>query len=152
MNELAGKIIARVSDYGALVSALRARSAELNVRREVLDSVAGLQQGYSAKLLSPVPSKSLGRVSLGPVLQALGLAIVLVEDAEALARVKNRFGTPERRTMRGGGKHNVITIRVSRRRLAMLAKRGGIARAQKLTAEQRSDAARRAAKARWQAV
>ena len=78
--------IAVVSTYDELIAAFRARADELKVTRETLDSVSGLQAGYSGKLLAPVPMKSLGRVSLGPMLQAMGLAIVLVEDPEAMRR------------------------------------------------------------------
>jgi hypothetical protein len=148
MTELAGKIIGRTSDYSGLIALLRQRQAELGVTMESLDQVAGLPSRYAAKLLSPVPVRSLGRISLGPLLQSLGLQIVLIEDQSALDKVRPRFGTRERKMMRSGGTQ-VVTIRISRRKLAMLAKRGGRARAQRLTAEQRSESARHAARARW---
>jgi hypothetical protein len=115
MTEIDGcKIIGRASDYSGLVSALRERSAELGVTRENLDALSGVQSGYSAKLLSAVPMKSLGRVSLGPILQSLGCAILLIEDQDALRRVQHRFGAPERKPKRSGATHDVVKFAVSR--------------------------------------
>jgi hypothetical protein len=81
--------LALVREYPELVEALRARAEELNVSRETIDSVSGLQSGYSAKLLSQV--KGVGRVSLGPLLGSLGLVIILAEDPAALAKVRDRL-------------------------------------------------------------
>jgi hypothetical protein len=81
--------IALVREYGELIQGLRDRAEELNVSRETLDAVSGLQSGYTAKLL--VGLKGLGRVSLGPLLGSMGLVIVLAEDQDALARVRHRL-------------------------------------------------------------
>jgi hypothetical protein len=84
-----GRALAEIHDYAGLVRALRARAEELDVSRETLDAVSGLQAGYSGKLLAQV--KGVGRVSLGPLLGAMGCALVLVEDPEALAKVRPRL-------------------------------------------------------------
>src|SRR5262249_13470142 len=107
---------------------------------ESLDLVSGLTGGYSAKLLSPVPIKTLGRVSLGLILQTLGLRLIAVEDMEALSRVKSRFAVRERkRSIRSGDTNEVVHFALSRRRLGMLGRKGGKIRAQRLTPEQRSE-------------
>lgn len=80
--------IAVVRNYQEFMDALRARADELGMTRLDIDDRAGLQDGYASKLLAPVPIKSVGPVSLGPVLGAMGLMIVVVEDAEALARIR----------------------------------------------------------------
>lgn len=140
--------IAVVTNYDDLIAALRARADELKVTREGLDAVTGLQNGYSAKLLAPVPIKSLGRVSLGPMLQAMGLAIVLVEDLEALARFSGQH-SERLRPMPALGTHEIITIQKTRRKLRMMARLGGKKRAEKMTAKQRSKSARFAARVMW---
>src|SRR5262245_23983830 len=126
MTELADhKIIARVNDYDGLVAVLRQRQAN--------------------------PLMALGslRSHLGPMLQSLGLALAVVEDLEALSRVKNRFGTPERRVMPAKDAHEVITLRFSRRKLQQMGRKGGRQTAQSLSPKQRQTNARRAAMARW---
>jgi len=50
-----------------------------------------LQTGYASTLLAPRPRKRIGPMSLGALLGALGLALVVVEDAAALARVRSRL-------------------------------------------------------------
>jgi hypothetical protein len=83
--------LAVVSDYQGLVSALRARADELDVSNETLDATTGLASGYTSKVLGLGSGRSLGRLSLGVLLTALGLQLVVVEDPEALARVRGRL-------------------------------------------------------------
>lgn len=83
--------IAIVTDYDSLVAAFRARANELNVSRATLDDVSGLASGYASKLLATPPIKTVGAVSLGPILGALGMSIVLVEDPEQLRRIASRM-------------------------------------------------------------
>jgi hypothetical protein len=83
--------IAVVSNYSELIACLRQRAETLNISNVVLDDVSGLQDGYSGKLLSLNPKRTLGRLSLGLMLGALGLRLIVVEDREALKRVKGRL-------------------------------------------------------------
>ncbi len=136
--------IATVTSYDELIAAFRARADELKVTRETLDAVTGLQAGYSGKLLAPVPMKSLGRVSLGPMLQAMGLAIVLVEDPEALRRFATQHAERKKVPHRAGTQ-DIITIQITRGKLKRMARLGGRARALNMTPKQRSKAARKAA-------
>jgi hypothetical protein len=66
------------------------RAHELDVSRLVLDKVAGLPSGYCGKVLGAGQVKTLGPISMGPMLGALGLALVVVEveDTEQLERVR----------------------------------------------------------------
>jgi hypothetical protein len=82
-----------------LVAAIRARRDELNVSHELLDDLAGLQSGYTSKLLAPEPMKGLGPMSLPALLGALGAALVLVEDSAQAERVRDRW-TPRKRPPR----------------------------------------------------
>jgi hypothetical protein len=74
------------SDYSDVIRALRDRTDELQISRGSIDTIAGLSDGYSAKLLSEHPSKVLGPMSMGATLETLGLRLMLVEDTAATAR------------------------------------------------------------------
>jgi hypothetical protein len=75
---MADELLATIRSMDELQQALRARALGLrlvfdgrcrvgvnrNGESSSLDSVAGLPDGYSCKLLAPVPIKGLGRTSL----------------------------------------------------------------------------------------
>jgi hypothetical protein len=74
-------IIAEIRGYDEFVSALRARVGELGVACESVDHVAGTPLRYTSKLLAkPIPVREFGRRSLGPVLQTLGVKLILALD------------------------------------------------------------------------
>ena len=50
-----------------------------------------MQDGYTSKCLSLNPKRNLGRLSLGLMLSTLGLKLAVLEDKEALARVRPRL-------------------------------------------------------------
>ena len=77
-------------DYDDLRAALRQRAEELNISRMEINRVSGLPNGYSAAVLSETANKRLGAKTIGPLLAALGLKLVVVEDAEAMARYTAR--------------------------------------------------------------
>lgn len=79
--------IATIIDYDGLHSAIRARADEIGITREQIDLAAEWPSGYASKILAPVPFKTLGRQSLGPMLAILGLKVILVEDPEAMAQI-----------------------------------------------------------------
>ena len=83
--------IAVVSNYAELVSALRERAEALNISNMTIDLTSGLQSGYTSKVLSLRPKRTLGRLSLGLMLSTLGLRLIVVEDKEQLARVRGRL-------------------------------------------------------------
>jgi hypothetical protein len=74
-----------------IVAALRARRDELDIPHEVIDHIAGLQSGYTSKMLAPQPMKGLGAMSLPALLGAMGAALVLVEDSAQLERISRRW-------------------------------------------------------------
>jgi hypothetical protein len=80
-----------IRDLDDLVEAIRARRDELNISHETIDHLAGLQSGYAGKLLAPVPIRRLGPMSLAAVLGALGVGLIMVEDVEAVERVRGRW-------------------------------------------------------------
>jgi hypothetical protein len=90
-NERMGGLPIEVRDYAQLVRAIRTWIAELGTAGETIDDVAGLPLRYTMKLLAPVPVKGIGRTSLGPLLGALGLKLVVAVDHEVLARIRHRL-------------------------------------------------------------
>lgn len=141
--------LAAVSDYDGLLSALRARVVELNITHANLDDVSGIQSGYASKLLANPPIKTLGLMSLGSVLGALGLKLLVVEDAEALKRVANM--QIERRHAKGPASMHSITvhIKISGRKLKRAQRKGGANSRKFLSRYEARKLARRAATARW---
>jgi hypothetical protein len=81
--------LAVVTEYGQLVAALRARAEELNVSNLLLDEIGGTQTGYCSKILIGI--KTLGRISLGCILGALAIKLIVVEDTEQLDRIRSRL-------------------------------------------------------------
>src|SRR6476646_10708215 len=79
-----------------LLAALRARRDQLQLTHERLDDISGLPSGYIGKLLAPVPIKNLGWLSFGLALDALGVALVMVENPDQIKRVENRWIPRER--------------------------------------------------------
>jgi len=77
-------------DYEGLIAAFRARAAHLQVSRQTLDDVSGLPDYYCAKLLGPKRVKHIGSVSLGPLLGALGLKLIVCEDPKSMRRYATR--------------------------------------------------------------
>lgn len=79
------------------------RRDALNVAHTTIDAIAGVQEGYTSKLLAPEPIRHFGPESLAAILGALALGIVrveIVEDAEAAAKVSGRWVPRKRRPNR----------------------------------------------------
>jgi hypothetical protein len=97
------RIVAEVKDYAGFLSALRAWIAENNTTYESVGAIAGLQDGYLAKLIASTPTRSFSRMSLAATLQALGLRLQLVVDSEQLNKVRHRY---TERTVQGRKRSN----------------------------------------------
>lgn len=143
MTELA--VLGVIRSYADLHQLMRWRADALEITRARLDEIAGLQEGYSAKLLSPSPMKKLGDKTLGYVLPALAMKLVAVVDEEALARIKNRL-TPRLLPSVLG---TTLEFKFSRKELKRRQRAGGRKRIEKMTKEQLSEHARHMNKMRW---
>lgn len=91
------KPLAVARDYSQLQAVVRAVADTRNVTREASDEECHLPPGYSAKLLAPKPMRALGMTSMGPVFALYGLALIVCEDTEALARVSRPVANQRRR-------------------------------------------------------
>jgi hypothetical protein len=87
------RVLGVVTDYNTLIETMRtvATQRRLALSSDTLANVAGIPDRYLTKVLGPKQSKRLGPVSMGPVLSVLGLKLVAVEDAEAIARLEGRL-------------------------------------------------------------
>lgn len=152
-----------------LIAALRARLIELQLTHSTVDGIAGLQDGYTSKLLAPKPIKNLGPVSFQALLGALGVAVVVVEDPEQIKRVEGRWTKRERplRTPKLLTASTTASIEAEaplQLQVTPAMKRlienpewlknftssGGRARAIKLSPTKRARIAKKAARIRWQ--
>jgi hypothetical protein len=86
MFSIAPRPLAEIVDYDTMVAAFRARVAELKVAGETLDDVSGLAKGYVQKLVGIHPVKRIGHISFGPLIGALCVKLIMVEDPEAVLR------------------------------------------------------------------
>jgi hypothetical protein len=83
--------LATIHSYDELIGALGSRVAQLRTTLAATSELAGLAERYVAKVVTPKPVRSLGRVSLGPILGALGCCLILCEDREQYERIKHRI-------------------------------------------------------------
>jgi hypothetical protein len=90
-----------IYDMPGLLEIVRSRRDALNVSHETIDHLAGFPAGYTSKLLSPVPMRGISHMSLGGLLGALGLALVVVEDTAAASRVRRRWTPRKRPSVKG---------------------------------------------------
>lgn len=146
--------IGTARDYDELHALLRARVDELGVTFEGVDAVAGLPQRYTAKLLAPIPMKAIGKTSMGPLLGALGLKLIVAVDDEMLARIEARLTKRARKPSDAGS--TVLAHRRRKRRRYSAFKASPdfakVVRAKQYLAQsetKRKRIARTAAKARW---
>ena len=136
-----------VTNYAELVKAIRDRVDELGTTYASVDAAAGLQENYFAKLVMPLPPRRMCAFTTFLILQALGLKVILTEDAEALKRsharlAKRQFRKPS--VMRAAPR-----IQFGPDQLDQMRSRGGFNRAARMTSAERSASARHAAQARW---
>jgi hypothetical protein len=144
-------IIAEIVDYDSLHRALRERREALDLPFTEVDKAGGLASGHASKILSPSQIKRATLATVGFLAPALGAKLVLVEDLQSLEQLKKHFRTRQVKTPGRSvpwgrpGTQMVVSLRFVKR----IARKGGEARARKLTPAQRSASARKAAKARW---
>jgi hypothetical protein len=144
--------IAVVRSYDELLAALRQRATDLNISRELIDTISGLHTGYAGKLLAPVPVKALGRTSMGPLLTAMGVCLVMIEDIEAMAKIAKRH-TPRRAEYDRHADESMLTNKRRKKRGFRGSEVGKLLRARGvllIPEKDRRRIARIAAKQRWE--
>jgi hypothetical protein len=84
-----GRILGVAHEYADLLELIRARIAELGISLEMANEIAGLPDGYISTLLCG--RRKLGVLSLGCVMSALGLAIVVAADDAQTLKIRPRL-------------------------------------------------------------
>lgn len=141
--------IAEVTDYTGLIAAIRARKAELNLSDAQLEAASGLTAGHAGKLLGGAMVKSLGKVSLGLVLQGLGLKLIVAVDPAQAERMRPLYAERAVNQARLNNNASPVSTGMVSRVFRHFAKQGGRARWRGVAKKARSEAAREAALARW---
>jgi hypothetical protein len=131
--------IALARSYADLRRIIADWCSQTGMTREQMDQDAGLTSGHAGKILSDKASRRLGIVTLGRVIAAAGLVLVVAVDPDAPPRPAK----PGRKANGNQAKH------WRRQRGSGWGRRMAAWRALKLTPEQRSESARTAALARW---
>jgi hypothetical protein len=126
-----------VRSYDALRHAIADWCDQIRMTRSELDAEAGLADGHAGKLLARRARKRLGPVSLGRVLEAARLLLILARDPDTPQRASTIASKPRPR-------------REPRKRGTAWGKRMAALRALKLSAPVRSQIARHAAQVRHQ--
>lgn len=85
MNEA----LAVIRNMDQLINVLAARRDELKLTYATLDSIQGCADGYTSKIFAGM--KNLGPKSFGEILQAMGLAVVVVKDPLSIERASKRW-------------------------------------------------------------
>jgi hypothetical protein len=151
---MADRIIAEIdaaSGYAGLIGAIRARINELGITFSTVDQIAGWCDSYSTKLLAP-PAKSshrpaartLGPMSFGTLLGAVGLKLLVTVDEEATARLKRNGDFMPRKYRRHAKPLGIVG-----KTLAEYGSKGGRAFFASRSPAEISRHQSRAAKARW---
>lgn len=140
--------LAEATDYNGLIAAIRNRADELQVAGETIDEVAGLPARYSAKLLGPNQVRRIGAVSLGPLLGALALKLIIVEDEDALRQYGSRLKRRNPNLVRSKRNTVVHWTRTTHeyRKMGLI---GGPLSRTYMSKERASEIGRKAAQARW---
>jgi hypothetical protein len=142
------RALATVTDYDGIITALRARMAELGVTNETIGAIAGLAGGYVGKILAPSRIKNLGPLSLGLMLQSLALKLIVVEDREAAEKMRPRWAQRKKSLP-------LLPMARTRPRATWLftsrsGRKAAKARAEKLSSAERSAISLNAITVRWQ--
>jgi hypothetical protein len=133
-----------------LQQAMRQRAETIGISRERIDEIGGLPDGYSAKLLTNPPYRSLGPLSTFQLIGALGMMVALIESPEMMQRIAQ---APRRVqwNVRTGKNHwrAAKPLSMIGKLLRQNGALGGRKRSEKLSPAERTAIAKRAARVRW---
>ncbi|MFZ0147400.1 MAG: hypothetical protein WAM72_03470 [Xanthobacteraceae bacterium] len=140
-------VVSFQNGYAGLIEAMRNRAAarRIAISSENFAQLCGLPSYYAVKLLSVNPVRRIGALSLGPMLGALGLKLIVAEDEEAVARFTSRLPVRNESCVHTG----TMEWRISRRAFRQIQAKGRRSRWDNMTPKQRSAWARKLNRIRW---
>ncbi len=90
-EESLSEIIAEIRDFPSLLDAFRKRKAELGTTDDAIDDLCLFAKGHTSKMLKRVPSKHMTAITMMTLMMGLGCKMLLVEDTEQFAKIRNRL-------------------------------------------------------------
>jgi hypothetical protein len=140
-------VIAEIREYGEFTAGIRKWILQVGTNYACVNDLAGLQDGYLHKLIAESPIRNFGPLSLGPTLGALGLKLLLVIDAERLAKMRSRYVARKKHAHADDlmPTKKVHYLRRNSEFMRLLRLRGVL----KISPRRRRELARHAAKCRW---
>lgn len=148
---IAGETIATISSYPELVDAFRTIKARLGLSNKWCDDVCDIADGHTDKVLGPTQAKNITPILFSMFCQVFAVRFRMEVDPAAVRKMEAEWQKREE------GKVAFPEWRISKK-LVKKAKPlvmketgqlGGMVTAYMRTPEQRSEAARKAAKSRW---
>jgi hypothetical protein len=141
------RVLATVINYDGIIAVVRGRMRERGITNATLEHIAGLPDGYIAKLLGASRIKNLGPNSFDGIVQGLGMKLIAVEDAKATEKMRPRW------TQREKALPLLAMVRTPPRATWLFTPRSGReaakARAKKLSATERRAIGLNAINERW---
>jgi hypothetical protein len=144
-----------------IVEAYRRRIAELGIAHSTVDAISGLPDGYTSKLLAPVPMKTMSRAAIELLNGALAIGFVVAVDDVQAKRVQGRW-TQRKRPLRNRSASTSASMPLEipitpelqakltlMEHMKKIASAGGKRRAQTMKKRARQRAAAHAARIRW---
>lgn len=148
--DLFGDIVGVARDAQESRRVLREYAEEARISRARLDELSGLPDGYSTKVLSEYPSKTLGMLSFWNIVGALGLAVAFVKDPRGKHRIRN--DTIKKAPLPQGHWRDARYRACAQQIITKTCRVGADTRNNSLNAQERSAHGRMMANARWSAV
>jgi hypothetical protein len=141
---------APIRSHDDLVDYIRARKEELGLSNEFIEEKCLMTKGHCDKLIGPSREKGLSRFTLDYFMTLLAFQLVPQPDPEQEARMHGKW---ERRSESQVHRPNRVSKVIMERARPLVMrehlKAANAARNSKLSCEQRSRIARKAAKVRW---
>jgi len=144
--------IAEFSDYDSMIEAMRQRLVEINITHTTFERLAGWPAGLCGKVFGDAQVKKLGPRTLAEAFEVLAIKAVIVEDAEAAARMADRWEERVRADYNAVRTASVGKTTINRMLPVIsteMQKRSRETYSSKKNAPMRRRVARTAARARW---
>jgi exonuclease VII large subunit len=143
-----------VTSYTELITGIKGRLAELGIRYQDFDKLAGFSDGLTGKAFGPSQVKRLGPEKLFDALRAAALRIRIEPDAQQLANLQKQITEncqvrQEKQARPNNHAHPSNKI-VEDVLSYLVNKKGGLTQLNDAVKEARSKLARHAAKALWE--
>ncbi|HEY1980731.1 MAG TPA: hypothetical protein VGH13_11640 [Xanthobacteraceae bacterium] len=147
----AGEVIARFRTYDDLVEAFRTVKDLLGLSNKVCDDLIGIADGRTDKALGPTRAKGLSAAMFDDFTELFAVEFEMKINLEAAQRMQSRWEGRDGKRVHSQGRR--VSKRMIERAAPAVMSESGKLGAQKrmvmLSAEHRTEIARKAAKKRW---